>query len=168
MAKTKAFTLVEILMVVVLLGVLAAVTVPMFRESTTPAKNSALAQDLLMLRRSILIYKSQHLEVGPGYPDGDTSQAPTEQAFVEQITMASNVHGQTAPQGTPGFERGPYLMKIPVNPFNTKNTVQILGDNEEFPSQADGSHGWIYKANTSEVRADNIGTDQLGRAYYDY
>jgi len=63
--------------------------------------------------------------------------------------MASNANGQTAPVGTPGFNRGPYLMKIPVNPFNEKDTVEMLADGQAFPANADDSHGWIYKAATS-------------------
>jgi hypothetical protein len=108
------------------------------------------------------------LEVGPGYPNGDTTQAPTEQAFIDQATMASNADGQTAPAGTVGFSRGPYLLKMPVNPFNGINTVEMLADGQAFPANADDSHGWIYKAATSEIRADNSGTNQNGKQYYDY
>jgi len=160
----------EILIVVVLIGVLAAIVIPTVANSTTSAKakNSALAVDLQLLRRFILVYKSQHLEVGPGYPDGDTTQAPTEQAFIDQAIMASNANGQTAAIGTPGFNRGPYLMKIPVNPFNGKNTVEMLADGQAFPANADDSHGWIYKAATSEIRTDNTGTNPNGKLYYDY
>jgi len=168
MNKAKAFTLVEILVVVVLLGVLAAVVIPTVASSTISAKDSALAVDLQLFRRFILVYKGQHLEVGPGYPNGDTTQAPIEQAFIDQATMASNINGQTAAIGTPGFNRGPYLMRIPVNPFNGKNTVEMLADGQAFPANADDSHGWIYKAETSEIRADNTGTDQSGKQYYDY
>jgi len=168
MRKKRAFTLVEILIVVVLLGILAVVVLPLVAGSSISAKESALALDLQMLRRYVLIYKSQHLEIAPGYPDGDTSQAPTEQAFVDQITLSSNSSGQTAAIGTPDFPRGPYLMKIPVNPLNHKNTIQVLGDGAAFPANADGSHGWIYKPATSEVRGDCGGTDDRGKPYYDY
>ncbi len=168
MRKAKAFTLVEIMIVVVLLGVLAAIVIPAIAGSTTSAKASALATDLQLLRRFILVYRSQHLEIGPGYPDGDTTVAPTEQGFIEHATMSSNANGQSAPVGTAGFNRGPYVQKIPVNPFNGKSSVQMLGDGEAFPAEADDSHGWIYKAATSEIRSDNIGDDQNGKLYYDY
>ncbi len=77
MKKAKAFTLVEILIVVVLLGVLAAIVIPAFGSSAMSAKQSALAQDLRILQRYILIYKCHHMEVAPGYPDGDTTAVPT-------------------------------------------------------------------------------------------
>lgn len=168
MRTERAFTLVEILVVVVLLGILAVVVLPLVAGSSISAKESALALDLQMLRRYVLVYKTQHLEVGPGYPDGDTTQAPTEPVFIEQTTMSSNKIGETAAVGTPGYERGPYLMKIPVNPLNNLSTVQLLGDAEAFPANADNSHGWIYKASTSEVRSDSTGTNDSGKPYYDY
>ncbi len=168
MRKAKAFTLVEILIVVLLLGVLAAIVIPAIAGSTTPAKESALATDLQLLRRFILVYKSQHLEIGPGYPNGNNSAAPTEQAFIEHATISSNANGETAPVGTVGFSRGPYMQEIPVNPFNRKSSVQMLGDGEAFPADADDSHGWIYKAATSEIRAGNSGTSENGKRYYDY
>ncbi len=163
-----AFTLVEILIVVVLLGILALVVLPMLSGSAISARESAVAHDLGMLRRYVLIYTAQHLEVPPGYPDGDRTQAPTEQAFIEQTTMASDPNGQTASVGTPGFPRGPYLQKIPVNPLNHKNTVQVLGDGDAFPANGDDSHGWIYKPAAAEVRADCGGSDDSGKRYYDY
>jgi prepilin-type N-terminal cleavage/methylation domain-containing protein len=168
MRKVKAFTLVEILIVVLLLGILAAIVIPAIAGSSTAAKESALATDLQLLRTFILVYKSQHLEVSPGYPNGDTSAAPTEQVFVEHATMSSNVNGETAPMGTVGFNRGPYMQMVPVNPFSGTISVQMLGDGEAFPAEADDSHGWIYKAATSEMRADTSGADENGKRYYDY
>jgi prepilin-type N-terminal cleavage/methylation domain-containing protein len=168
MRKERAFTLIEILVVVVLLGILAVIVLPLVANSSISAKESALALDLQMLRRYVLVYKTQHLEVGPGYPDGDTTQEPTEDVFIAQTTMSSKPSGETAAVGTAGFVRGPYLMKIPVNPMNHLNTVQVLGNAEEFPANADDTHGWIYKASTSEVRSDSTGANDGGKAYYDY
>jgi len=58
-------------------------------------------------------------------------------------------------------------MKIPVNPFNEKDTVEMLADGQVFPADAEDSHGWIYKAATSEIRADNRETKLNGKRYYD-
>lgn len=166
--KAQAFTLVEILVVVVLLGILAIVVIPMVSASTISAKESTLATDLGLLRRFVLIYTIQHLEVKPGYPDGQTTVAPTEQAFIDQATLSSNSSGHTAAIGTAGFERGPYIQKMPVNPLNGKSSVQMLGNGDDFPAAGDDSHGWIYKAATGEVRADSAGSDNNGKLYYDY
>lgn len=168
MRRARAFTLVEILVVVVLLAILAVVVVPMMSGGVMSAKESSVAVDLNMLRRYVVVYAAQHGEVPPGYPDGDRTQAPTEQAFVDQLTLSSNTDGQTAPVGTPGFPRGSYLMKIPVNPLNHKNTVQVLADGDTFPANGDDSHGWIYKPATAEVRADSAATDANGKRFYDY
>jgi prepilin-type N-terminal cleavage/methylation domain-containing protein len=168
MKRARAFTLVEILIVVVLLAILALVVILMVSDSVTSARKSAVAHDLNMLRRYVLIYTAQHLEVAPGYPDGDRTQAPTEQAFFEQITLSSNTDGQTAPIGTPGFPRGPYMQFLPVNPLNHKDTVQVLADGDAFPAAGDDSHGWIYKPVTAEMRADCGGSDENGKRYYDY
>jgi len=168
MKKVKAFSLVEILIVVVLLSILALVIIPMVSGSVISARESALSHDLQLLRRYILIYKGQHKEVAPGYPNGDTTLAPTEQTFIDQMTLSSNADGQTAPVGTPGFERGPYVMRPPANALNKKATIQVLGDAENFPANADDSHGWVYKPATSKVRCDNAGSDDAGKSYYDY
>ena len=168
MKRARAFTLVEILIVVVLLGILALVIIPMVSGSVTSARESAVAHDLNMMRRYVLIYTAQHLEVAPGYPNGDKTAAPTEQAFVDQITLSSNAGGQTAPIKTPGFPRGPYMQFLPVNPLNHKSSVQVLGDGDAFPANGDDSHGWIYKPATAEVRADSGASDASGRRYYDY
>jgi len=163
-----AFTLVEILIVVVLLGILAGIFVPMVSGFAISARESALSHDLDMLRRFVLIYKSQHMEVAPGYPNGDTTQAPTEPVFYDQMTLSSTGGGATAVVGTPNFPRGPFMMKVPVSPLNQKDTVQVLGDADDFPANADDSHGWIYKPATQEVRADCTGSDDSGKRYYDY
>ena len=167
MKRARAFTLVEILIVVVLLAVLAAIVLPSLSKGTTMARESALASELGMLRRFVLIYASQHLEVAPGYPNGNTAAAPTDAAFRDQAMLSSKASGETAAVGTPGFKYGPYLSRIPENPFNKKDTVEMLANGQAFPVAADDSHGWICKPQTGEVRCDNSGSNSV-RAYYDF
>jgi prepilin-type N-terminal cleavage/methylation domain-containing protein len=166
--KRTAFTLIEILIVVAILAILAVVVIPTFASCTAAAKDSALAQDLGMLKRMVLVYKAQHLETSPGYPDGDKSQAPVEDVFTAQVEMASNGNGATAAVGTAGYKYGPYMERIPENPFNHLRTVHILGDAEAFPAEADNNHGWMYKPSTQEFRPDNTGSDETGKLYYNY
>jgi prepilin-type N-terminal cleavage/methylation domain-containing protein len=168
MRQRRGFTLVEILIVVTILGVLAAIVIPAIANSATSARQTTLAMNIALLRRFIPVYQSQHFELSPGYPDGDQSAAPTEAAFVAQATMASTKEGETALRGTPGYPCGPYLSKIPANPFNQLETILMLGDSEAFPVTPDGKYGWIYRAASGEVRPGNSGSDGMGRPYYDY
>ena len=167
MKLARAFTLVEILIVVVLLAILAVIVIPSLSKGTTMAKESALASEIGMLRRFVLIYASQHLEVAPGYPNGNTSAAPSGDTFRDQAMLSSNASGQTAAVGTPGFKYGPYLSKIPANPFNGKDTVETIANGQAFPAAADDSHGWICKPETGEIRGDCTG-GPAGKPYYEY
>jgi prepilin-type N-terminal cleavage/methylation domain-containing protein len=168
MVRARAFTLVEILIVVVILGILAAIVIPAISGGATLARQSTLSMNLNLLRRFIPVYTSQHLEVPPGYPDGDRSGAPTEQAFVDQATLASTKYGQTAPRGTAGFPLGPYISNVPPNPFNKLATIKVLGNGDAFPAAGDDSTGWIYKAATGEIRPNDDETDSRGTRHYDY
>ncbi len=164
MKRAKAFTLVEILIVVVLLGILAAIVIPAIASSATSARETALASDVQLMRRFILIYKAQHQEMSPGYLNDSLSAANLE----EQATQATDELGRTAAHGGTDCKRGPYMSKIPANPVNGLDTVQMLADGEAFPTNGDNSHGWIYRAATGEIRPDSTGQDEIGNNYYDY
>jgi prepilin-type N-terminal cleavage/methylation domain-containing protein len=60
MQAKRGFTLVEILIVVVILGILAAIVIPQFTQASTEAKSNSLASDLQSLRSQIELYKVQH------------------------------------------------------------------------------------------------------------
>ncbi len=168
MRRARAFTLVEILVVVVLLGIMAAIVVPAFAGWTTSARRTTLAMNLSLLRRFIPVYTGQHGETHPGYPNGDLSADPTAQAFVDQATLSSTKDGATAPRGTPGYPLGPYISNVPPNPFNKLATVGLVANGGNFPAAADDQYGWLYNPATGEIRADNTDIDPRGIPYYDY
>src|SRR6476659_8440854 len=103
-SRRTAFTLVEILIVVVILAILAAAVIPQFTDSSNDAKISTAAFNLRTLRSQIAAYKAQH---GGLFPPGADAAAVT-----LQLTGKTNSDGTTA--GTPNL--GPYLLNIPVNP----------------------------------------------------
>jgi prepilin-type N-terminal cleavage/methylation domain-containing protein len=56
----RAFTLVEILIVVIILGILAALVVPKFTSASTDSKASAAAVTARSVQQKILEYRSTH------------------------------------------------------------------------------------------------------------
>ena len=164
----KAFTLVEVLIVVAVLGILAAFVVPIFRDYTVAAKETASKDNLQVLRKVIELYAAQHKGVPPGYEDGDTTQDPTSEAFVSQIAGATNEAGEVGSIGSPDYPLGPYLRAIPENPFNKLNIVKVLENDRALPVIASGTRGWIYQPWAKTIRLDWPGTDSKGVLYFEY
>ena len=82
-----AFTLVELLLVVVILGILAAVAIPQFSDSSTEARASSLQSNLAVMRQAIEYYRTNHNGKYPGYPSA--GGAPTAGETANQLTLAS-------------------------------------------------------------------------------
>src|SRR5947207_15780222 len=112
-ARTAAFTLIEILIVIVILGILATIVVPQFSNASINAKENTLKDELRYLRTQIVVYKAQHNDVPPGYPGGDVNAAATQADFVAQMTKPTNELGVTNTSSSPIFKYGPYLSQMP-------------------------------------------------------
>jgi len=143
--KRSGFTLVEILIVVVILGILAAIVIPQFTEASTEAKLSSLCTDLQTLRSQIELYKIQH-----------NDNPPSAANFIDQMTLQSDVNG-TVPPAAGMADFGPYIQKIPVNQFNglyaTADKIHGLLDTTGTVGDDGGS--WEYDENTGSVNADD-------------
>lgn len=166
MTRKNAFTLVEILIVVIILGILAAVVVPQFSSASNDARESMLKDGLRSIRVQIQVFRAHHCEVAPGYPGCNPANAADEATFIAHMTQASDADGNTAAPGTVGFDFGPYLREMTTNPLNELATVQIVGPGA-IPA-GDNSHGWMYQPSTMIFVADTPGMDENGKQYTNY
>ena len=110
--NNKGFTLVEILIVVIILGILAAIVIPQFTNASTDARKNSLTSQLQTIRSQLELYKLQHNDKLPTF-SGSTADAQW-----EQMTKQTDVSGSTS-----GTEFGPYLQQTPVNSLNANGKV---------------------------------------------
>ena len=113
MRNRSAFTLVEILIVVIILGILAAIVIPQFTNASEDAKASSVSSIVQTVQGQLELFKVQHLEAYPGDNAGSFSSA----TFWTQLTT------QTDEAGAAGGTLGPYLKDTPVNPVAGGSTV---------------------------------------------
>ena len=166
--RKKGFTLVEMIIVVAILGIMAAIVIPQFKGNIVQAKDSASLTNLATMRTQIELYALQHNGYPPGYVSGvGTTLAVLELQFVGTTTLAGLASTATVPVDP--FVHGPYLKKIPKNPFNGLSTITYVAEAAAFSAAVDGtSSGWLYKKETGEIALNWTGTDIKGDPYYDY
>ena len=142
--RRKAFTLIEVLIVVIIMAVLAATIIPQFSSSTKDAKDSSLLFNLHTIRSQIEMYKIHHLGE---YPEFDN--------FVDQMTKKTNIGG-TLTGGEVIY--GPYVQgEIPNNPFNNSNVVVKVATAGAVPTAvvSGGTDGWQYDETTGGFYPNN-------------
>jgi len=129
------FTLVEVLVVVIVLSILALVVIPEFSSATTSARDSSLRANLRAIRSQIALFKIEHNDAYPTYA-----------TFSNEMTLASKADKTTAAIGTSGYPYGPYIRSVPVNPFNSLNTLAAT---------LTGATGWTYNETTGAFNAND-------------
>lgn len=128
--RRSAFTLVEVLIVVVIMAVLAATIIPQFSDSSKDAKISTVKFNLSTLRSQVEIYKSQH----DGRMPGDD---------LAELTIKTNVKGTTATSDG-ALVYGPYIQKLPLNPFTNSSLVKEIAASPAVAGDVTSTDGWLY------------------------
>jgi len=139
----KGFTLVEILIVVVILGILAAIVVPQFTNAANEARQGNVETQTSTLENQLELYAAQNNGVYP---------------TVAQLN-ADPANGST--NGWSVMIDGNYIKEAPANPFSavanrTLVTVSAAANSTAADTEAnagDGTQGWYYNPNTGTIRA---------------
>ena len=132
------FTLVEVLIVVVILAILAAIVIPRYSHATDEAKSSNMFSQLQTIRSQVLLYQAEH-----GHQLPTLAQMNGFSALINR----SDLDGTIDPLGA----YGPYLRKAPENLYTESTTVVA-------PGAGGPNDGWEYDETTGFITA--VGFDE--------
>lgn len=129
MNKQQGFTLIEIMVVVVILGILAAIVVPKFMSRPEQARIVKVKQDILAIQSALDLYKL------------DNSIYPTTDQGLEAL-----VKKPTTDPVPRNWKSEGYLQKLPNDPWG--QPYQYINDDEKLKIFSYGPKG---KDGNSEI-----------------
>jgi general secretion pathway protein G len=151
--RQSGFTLVEILIVVVILGILAAIVIPQFTSASEDAKSSSLYTQLQTIRSQLELYQTQHNGVYPALlTDADHGW--------HKLIVKTNTDGTDADSDLTTPEYGAYLQQAPKNPFTNKDVI-VAGTTQAAGASA--TDGWVWDDTNKVIHA--VGFDETTGIY---
>ena len=143
----KGFTLVEILIVVIILGILAAIVIPQFTNASQDARKSSLTSQLQTIRSQLALSALQHRDiVSTTLATGGAGATAW-----DQLIKKTSESDWTA-TGT----MGPYFTNVPTNPLNGGSDVVVIAADPAWNAGVTGgttATGWVYVTATGKIFA---------------
>ncbi len=148
-----AFSLLELVMVVVVIGTVGAIAVPRMASASENSKAESLEASRVIFQKALDLYVEEHggLNANQG-PDGSATNNLV--AFVRRITSTSDGLSNPDAQGI----YGPYLREIPRNPYAAAQTVRFDGP------AAPQDRAWRFDTATNTIMPDQVRQVQIIRA----
>ena len=125
-AKRRGFTLVELVIVVLVIGILTAVAAPKMMNTATNARISGTKQSLMVLRDALELFRAQN----GTYPAVGTINSAT---------------------GLLPFLSGPF----PTNQVMGTPSAAVVAGTTPITAVVAGGAGWSYDAATGELRVND-------------
>ena len=124
--RSRGFTLVEILIVVVILGILAAIVIPQFTSASQEALRGALQSQLQTISSQVELYRVQN---AGQLPDTDAT-APVGDAADEE--------------GWGVMVSGSYLKERPFNGFTSSAELIVGTEGDQLAAGERAGEGWVF------------------------
>jgi prepilin-type N-terminal cleavage/methylation domain-containing protein len=170
--RRLGFSIVELVIVIVVIGIIAAITIPRVSRGARSTGDSALRSNLAIMRSAIELYASEHGGTFPAAKDagGTYGAAGSADAFKNQLIYYTDSSGGVSETRDATHIYGPYLRKgilpLPVGANKGNNDVTVANTGPT----AGGITGWVYNYVTGEFIANCTDTelDELSTQYNQY
>ena len=144
----RAFSLVELVIVIVILGIIAAVAIPRITSGSKNAGECALRANLRTLRTAIDFYHMEHKQIFPAARGDGVNNANREITLFNQLTHYTNADCVYSADRNSAFPLGPYIRgsfpKQTVGEHVGKNSVKTMISAAPLAADDGLNVGWKY------------------------